>query len=301
MSITVIGFFKTRSEARDAVTQLTGAGFYRNDIDLSDSRSSTTDSSNALSRNDGSTDQGTGDAGTPGPAYEVVETYSNGEVTYSENQPSEKKYEEHKGNAITRFFDSLFGDGSDDAKKYSTASESADSIVTVHAGTREQAEEAANILDACGAMDIDEGLLVKETYRDSVGENRKSGNLYPNAMDGARENTTLNEDVNTRNEEWTDKRLRDEPLTKSRRRSEEISGSNLNEVTNVGLTEAELAEAGLSSEEISSIKSDSPADLPPGNRFNEGSRQRSRSRIFEAKVDEDVRLREEHDRIHREG
>ena len=59
-------------------------------------------------------------------------------------------------NGITRFFKSLFGDDSDDADRYSTVGKNSNCIVTVHARSKEEAEEAADILDDCGAIDVDE-------------------------------------------------------------------------------------------------------------------------------------------------
>ena len=145
MANTVIGFFNDRSEAADAVSQLTRAGFSREDIDVSNGSASTT----SMSSDSGSLDSDYSDSSSTG----------------------NRDTSEHKGNAITRFFSSLFGDDSDDAKKYSDVSQSADSIVTVHASTRELAEEAANILDASGAIDIDEGALSDESYaRNTYGQ-----------------------------------------------------------------------------------------------------------------------------------
>ena len=58
-------------------------------------------------------------------------------------------------NGITRFFKSLFGDN-DDADRYSKAGNTSGCIVTVHADSRDEAERAADILDDCGAIDVDE-------------------------------------------------------------------------------------------------------------------------------------------------
>lgn len=59
-------------------------------------------------------------------------------------------------NRVTDFFNKLFGHDSDDAKRYSTIGQSNVNIVTVHAPNRELAEEAADVLDDCGAIDVDE-------------------------------------------------------------------------------------------------------------------------------------------------
>jgi hypothetical protein len=61
--------------------------------------------------------------------------------------------EEESG--ITRFFKSLFGGDSDDADRYSKVGRNS-TIVTVHALTDEEAERAADLLDDCGAIDVDE-------------------------------------------------------------------------------------------------------------------------------------------------
>jgi hypothetical protein len=59
-------------------------------------------------------------------------------------------------NRVTDFFNKLFGHDSDDAKRYSTVGQSNVTIVTVHAASSDLAEEAADILDDCGAIDVDE-------------------------------------------------------------------------------------------------------------------------------------------------
>jgi hypothetical protein len=70
---------------------------------------------------------------------------------------SQEYVRDEKGdNAITRFFKNLFGDDSDDARKYAHVGTSAKYIVAVEATSREQAEEVADILDDCGAIDVDE-------------------------------------------------------------------------------------------------------------------------------------------------
>ncbi|GAB3724316.1 DUF2382 domain-containing protein [Spirosoma lituiforme] len=56
---------------------------------------------------------------------------------------------------IGGFFSSLFGSDSDDSKKYSHAA-SRSSIVTVHAQSSDEAEQAADLLDEYGAVDVDE-------------------------------------------------------------------------------------------------------------------------------------------------
>src|SRR6476620_11449690 len=59
-------------------------------------------------------------------------------------------------NKITDFFNKLFGHDSDDARLYSTIGQTDVYIVTVHASSGDLAEKASDILDDCGAIDVDE-------------------------------------------------------------------------------------------------------------------------------------------------
>ena len=63
---------------------------------------------------------------------------------------------EKKTNKITEFFNRLFGNESDDARLYSSIGQQDVHILTVHAMSGEMAEKAADILDDCGALDVDE-------------------------------------------------------------------------------------------------------------------------------------------------
>jgi uncharacterized protein (TIGR02271 family) len=131
MANTVIGFFDQRSEAEDAVAQLKSAGFNEQDIDISY----------------GSSDQM---AGTSGTSTLDSDGYDSNDGT------DRHKDNDNKGSGLTRFFNSLFGDDSEDAKKYNHVSKTTGSIVTVYTDSEEEAEDAADILDASGAVDIDE-------------------------------------------------------------------------------------------------------------------------------------------------
>jgi stress response protein YsnF len=117
MAQTVIGFFEASSDAQRAIQRLENIGISRRDIDVSSS--------------------GSGGASTVG-----------------NDRRSER--EEDRGNGITQFFNSIFGNNSNDAERYSSVGKSGYSIVTVHTQSREQAERVANILDECGAIDVDE-------------------------------------------------------------------------------------------------------------------------------------------------
>lgn len=73
-------------------------------------------------------------------------------------------------NGITRFFKSLFGSDEDETKRYATVGQNC-SMVTVHAQSSEQAERAADLLDECGAVDVDE-RAAKYGYRATGAEDR---------------------------------------------------------------------------------------------------------------------------------
>jgi stress response protein YsnF len=81
-------------------------------------------------------------------------------------------------NGITRFFKNLFGDDSQEADRYSRVGNSSRCIVTVHAQSTDQAQAAADILDACGAIDVDErashyqGNLVSDNRHSTATEER---------------------------------------------------------------------------------------------------------------------------------
>ncbi|MEJ7740485.1 MAG: YsnF/AvaK domain-containing protein [Chitinophagaceae bacterium] len=63
---------------------------------------------------------------------------------------------DRKESGISKFFKSLFGNDDDEVTRYSSVAERSGSIVTVHAQTSDEAEEAADILDDAGAIDVNE-------------------------------------------------------------------------------------------------------------------------------------------------
>jgi stress response protein YsnF len=271
MANTVIGFFKHRSEAEDAVAQLTRSGINREDIDISNSidydsdssgmqgstsgysgstsgyTSSTSEYSGSTSGSTGSTSGYTGStSGYTGSASGYTGTNNDDTDRTALDDDSYRERREQKGNAVSRFFNSLFGDDSDDSRKYSSMSEKADAIVTVHASSGTQAEEAANILDSCGAMDIDEGSMVNDTYAQT--------RAYGGSSDLSDRSETSN-------------------LSQDRR----------DDVNN-------------EQERIDVIRE----DLQVGKRSVETGGVRVRSRIIEKPVEESLRLREEHVRVYRQ-
>lgn len=148
MSQTVIGFFDNYSEAQNAVAQLAMAGISRDRIDISSGR------------NGGNT----------------------GNVSYSDSDRHEDS-----DSGITRFFKNLFGDDdNDNVSRYSRVGQSSEAIVTVHAQNESEAGQAADLLDSCGAVDVDEraanyGLTSgsSDTGSDRLGDSTERGTSIP--------------------------------------------------------------------------------------------------------------------------
>ena len=131
MAHTVIGIFDNASQAQQAVDQLLHNGFSRSNVDLSVGTYSDTADSDAL----------------------IADRHVNTSGTRTEELVDDTK---DVGSSVGGFFSSLFGsDDDEDTKKYSSVG-SRGSIVTVHADTDEQAEQAADLLDEAGAVDVNE-------------------------------------------------------------------------------------------------------------------------------------------------
>jgi len=116
MNQTVIGLFNKSSDAQDAMERLISNGFTRDNVDIS------------------------------------VSSVSSSSTNFNLDSDDDDRHE----SGVSRFFRNLFGDDDDDADRYSRAANSGKTVVTVHAQSRDQAERAADILDDCGAADVDD-------------------------------------------------------------------------------------------------------------------------------------------------
>lgn len=136
MAQTVIGFFDDASEAQRAVEQLQSAGISRDRVDVSRGGSG----SGSIGANPVS--------GRPNDDNSV-RTTSNDRTVDDGGRNT---------NVFTDFFNNLFGGNDDDdtSERYNKVAQGSNSIVTVHAQSRDEAERAADILDDCGAIDVDE-------------------------------------------------------------------------------------------------------------------------------------------------
>jgi uncharacterized protein (TIGR02271 family) len=82
-----------------------------------------------------------------------VSANNSGSSYSSDNMNSDDDRHE---SGISKFFKNLFGNDDDDADKYTRVASNAQCIVTVHAQSSDEAENAADILDDNGAVDVDE-------------------------------------------------------------------------------------------------------------------------------------------------
>lgn len=153
-SQTVIGIFDTIAEAKQAVQQLEGAGFERDFVDVSQASSSASTGSSNYANTSGTATEAVGDAA--------------GRTTDS----------------IGGFFSSLFGGDTDEATTYAEVTRSGHSLVTVHVDDATQAQRAASILDAAGAIDIDNKAVeygVNNSYTAGRANNQTTGDTTQKA------------------------------------------------------------------------------------------------------------------------
>lgn len=164
MQHTVIGIFNNSEEARNAVEQLRTKGYPETNIDIvsgqSDSYTRSGSSSNTGSDSDspyGVTDESRYDQESPSAQNRDV---------LNEDRIDERRgrndQDEGFGDSIGRFFRNLFDNG-EEAEKWTSAGRT-NAIVSVYVSSNEEAVKAADILDTCGAIDIDERTTETGAY-----------------------------------------------------------------------------------------------------------------------------------------
>lgn len=122
-SHTVVGIFDSDFDAQDAVDVLIDHGFNRKDIDVNNKRD------------------------------------VNGPTLHYQNESAERHRShtaDKRESAITRFFRTIFGDKDDTADKHARLAIEGGAVVTVYTNSVDQAARAADILDAKGAIDVDD-------------------------------------------------------------------------------------------------------------------------------------------------
>ncbi len=242
MAQTVIGMFDNSSEAQQAVEKLVSSGISRDKIDVTDQSSSSSSS------------------GSTGSSYSSDSTSST----------TRDRDDDHDDNAITRFFKNLFGDDDDDADKYSKVASRAKCIVTVHANSSDEAEDAADILDDNGAVDVNERA---SEYGHGKSSGSSTGNMTGIGSTGVGAGLAA---------------LGDDDTDDTDRTRSSATGTNDYTGTSDRTTNDE-------SRKIPVIKE----DVEIGKREVESGGARVRSRIVERPVEESIRLRQERVNVER--
>ena len=167
MQQTIFGFFNSAVEANHAVERLKESGFNSSDIDVSTSHAvgGEADTPYAVSDESRYTQPGNVSSPRSGLNEDIIE-----------NRKDDHDYE--SGDSIGRFFRHLF-DNKEDAERFANVGRR-NCIVSVHAETSELAEHARDIMDDCGAVDIDEQeddstMIGRETgsYTDTLDETER--------------------------------------------------------------------------------------------------------------------------------
>jgi stress response protein YsnF len=156
MRQTIIGFFNNASEAERAVEKLTAAGFPDSDIDIS-TRHMDSYNSSSTSSEDYSSKKDTPYSVSDESRYRESGTGDVRGNSLNEDQIRERRDRDDDdsiGDSIGRFFRNLF-DNKEEAERYSSVGRR-NSIVSVYAESGDQAERVRDILDECGAVDVDE-------------------------------------------------------------------------------------------------------------------------------------------------
>jgi len=148
-----------------------------------------------------------------------------------------------KTNKITEFFNRLFGHESDDARLYSTIGQNDVHIVTVHATSGSMAETAADVLDNCGAIDVDD-------YRNEYSSGHQQQATQHNYTDHEDQSTTRRDDVAKSHHSFDSMEGRDKSLAArddyANSLSSESLSAQLSDPTNIRDDEASDRGPGMS-------------------------------------------------------
>lgn len=156
---TVIGIFDYGVDAQMAAQQLMSNGIPEDRIDVAVRGARDKSGSTANTANTTNTPNPVADRPNPTAATAANQ---NAATTPNPNASAANRTDNDEN-----FFSSLFNDN-DDRSKYAEVAQHG-SIVTVHAETKDQAQRAAELLDQCGAIDVDERA---EKYKSMPREKR---------------------------------------------------------------------------------------------------------------------------------
>lgn len=208
---------------------------------------------------------------------------------------------------VKNFFRSMFGDD-DKANKYSQVARN-NFMVTVHAFSNDEAENAADILDECGAIDVDEkeysgsdadrGYAYSDTDRDFSNTDRDYtvGNTTGST---AYSDTDRVYPISEEKDYTLSETDRDYSVTNTER---DYSVSNTDKDFIASDADYNKRRTDLSNKDFDTEKSDSipiiQEQVQVGKREVRRGGVRVRSRIIEKPVEETLRLREERVRVER--
>ncbi len=172
---TVIGVFDSAEEAQKAVSELQAAGFATDSVDHAQRGAQNVNASapggaDAYQNTSGTMVEGAADAVDRGvskagnavanAAHNAANSPAGGADAYQNTSGTlvegAADAADRGVSSIGRFFSNLFSDDHQEADRYTHVASQSNSIVTVHADSHERAEQAAEILDRCGAVDVNE-------------------------------------------------------------------------------------------------------------------------------------------------
>lgn len=268
MQHTLIAVFDNRSDAQKAMTELLGAGFTRTQVRLDEGNTIPLDSTDS-GRMASTDDSGTG-----------------------------------MGASIKHFFSNLFGDDSDSghANKYTTAIERGNHALTVSASTDTEVEQAADIIERFGPIDIDEKsaewagasgsqMPVVGSDLPYAGGMAQGGSVQGAAMQGAGMQSAGLQDAGLQGGGLSGAGLQDTGLQGGALQGGGIQGADLQ-----GGTMASSQQRDVGSDAAIPVVQE---QLKVGKRDVQRGGVRVYSRVVETPVEESVTLREEHVHVER--
>lgn len=269
MRQTVIGFFNNSSDAERAAERLRSSGFTEQNVDVStDHHASSVSSSDTYDSQNENTPYNVSDESRYNTGSGTTMDSRSSDSLNQDRIDSRKDHDEGIGDSIGRFFRNLF-DNKDEAERYASVGRK-NSIVSVYAESPDEAERARDILDECGAVDVDEHSQQYSGYDQSTSSYSESG-------------TGLGDSEITNTGTYTD-------TDSSRDRDVERTADTADYETRNTLNPD-----GVTDKSIQVIQE----NLSVGKREVESGGVRLRSRIVERPVEESLRLRQERVRVER--
>lgn len=279
MRQTIIGFFNNASDAERAAEKLRSSGFPESDIDVSTGHTesyrtdSTSGSDSSSQYTSGHYSSGAATSSTYDSSDEtrygsdIAGSSSGSNLNEDRTRDRSEGNNESFGDSIGRFFRNLF-DNDDEAERYASAGRR-NSIVSVYADSSDEAERAREILDDCGAVDVDEQSSQTTSYGSSTQSTLNQG-------------STIGD---TESSEYS-----------TGRKDLDLDRSNLDTDRSAEYeTRNNLRADGVTDQSLPIIEE----NINVGKREVETGGVRLRSRIIEKPVEENLRLREEHVRVDR--